>query len=75
MKRWIGLVAAGMLAAGSAASARDEAAKPAAPIKIGAIFAVTGPSAFLGGPEARTAQMMVEDINANHCNIRQGMMW
>ena len=64
MKRWIGLVAAGMLAAGSAASARDEAAKPAAPIKIGAIFAVTGPSAFLGGPEARTAQMMVEDINA-----------
>ncbi len=33
-------------------------------IKIGAIFAVTGPAAFLGAPEAKTLQMMVDDINA-----------
>jgi len=35
-----------------------------APIKIGAILAVTGPAANLGAPEARTAQMLVEAINA-----------
>lgn len=32
-------------------------------IKVGAIFAVTGPASFLGGPEARSAEMMVEKIN------------
>ncbi|WP_035272896.1 ABC transporter substrate-binding protein [Desulfogranum japonicum] len=32
-------------------------------IKIGAIFAETGGAAFLGGPEARTARMLVEQIN------------
>jgi branched-chain amino acid transport system substrate-binding protein len=34
-------------------------------IKVGAILAVTGPASFLGGPEARTLEMMVEEINAN----------
>ncbi|MCF6291454.1 MAG: ABC transporter substrate-binding protein [Desulfobacterales bacterium] len=34
-------------------------------IKIGAILAVTGGASFLGGPEARTLEMMVEEINAN----------
>jgi branched-chain amino acid transport system substrate-binding protein len=41
-------------------------AKPAAssePIKIGAIFAVTGPAANLGAPEAKTADMLVERLN------------
>jgi branched-chain amino acid transport system substrate-binding protein len=33
-------------------------------VKIGAILAVTGPAAFLGAPEAKTLEMMVEDINA-----------
>ena len=33
-------------------------------IKIGAIFAVTGPAAFLGAPEKKTAEMLVEEINA-----------
>jgi branched-chain amino acid transport system substrate-binding protein len=33
------------------------------PIKIGAIFAVTGPAAFLGAPEDRTVRMLVDDIN------------
>lgn len=35
----------------------------AATIKVGAIFAVTGPASFLGGPEARSAEMVVEKIN------------
>jgi branched-chain amino acid transport system substrate-binding protein len=35
----------------------------AAPIKIGALFAVTGPAAFLGEPERNSAQMVVEEIN------------
>ena len=30
---------------------------------MGAIFAVTGPASFLGGPEARSAEMVVEKIN------------
>ena len=34
-----------------------------APIKIGALFAVTGPASFLGAPEEKTAQMLVEKIN------------
>ncbi|MBU0481291.1 MAG: ABC transporter substrate-binding protein [Proteobacteria bacterium] len=33
-------------------------------IKIGAILAVTGPASFLGGPEARTIEMLAEEINA-----------
>ena len=33
-------------------------------IKVGAILAVTGPASFLGAPEARTLEMLVEDLNA-----------
>lgn len=33
-------------------------------IKVGAIFAVTGPASFLGAPEAKTAEMLLEQINA-----------
>lgn len=33
-------------------------------IKIGAILSVTGPASFLGAPEAKTLEMMVNDINA-----------
>jgi len=33
-------------------------------IKIGAILAVTGGASFLGGPEARTLEMLVEQVNA-----------
>lgn len=33
-------------------------------IKIGAILAVTGPASFLGAPEARTLEMLVQDQNA-----------
>lgn len=35
----------------------------ATPIKIGALFAVTGPAAFLGEPERNTAKMVVDEIN------------
>ncbi len=34
-------------------------------ITIGAIFAVTGPASFLGAPEAKTAQMMIDEINGS----------
>ncbi|MDK9708878.1 MAG: ABC transporter substrate-binding protein [Desulforhopalus sp.] len=33
-------------------------------IKLGALLAVTGPASFLGGPEARTLEMLVEQTNA-----------
>jgi branched-chain amino acid transport system substrate-binding protein len=32
-------------------------------IKVGAILAVTGPASFLGAPEAKTLEMLTEDIN------------
>ncbi len=34
-------------------------------IKIGAILAVTGGASFLGGPEARSLEMVIDEINAN----------
>lgn len=33
-------------------------------IKVGAILAVTGPASFLGSPEAKTIQMLADEINA-----------
>jgi branched-chain amino acid transport system substrate-binding protein len=32
-------------------------------IKVGAILAVTGPASFLGAPEARTLEMLTEELN------------
>jgi branched-chain amino acid transport system substrate-binding protein len=40
-----------------------EKAADVSPVKVGAIFAVTGPASFLGMPEAKTAEMLVEKIN------------
>ena len=40
-----------------------QAGREATPIKVGAIFAVTGGAANLGGPEAKTAEMFVENLN------------
>ena len=34
-------------------------------VKLGALFAVTGPASFLGMPEKNTLEMLVEEINAN----------
>lgn len=36
----------------------------APPLKIGALFAVTGPAAFLGEPERNSAKMVIDEINA-----------
>ena len=35
------------------------------PIRIGAFLSVTGPAAFLGDPEQKTLEMMIERINAD----------
>jgi branched-chain amino acid transport system substrate-binding protein len=35
----------------------------APPLKIGALFSITGPASFLGEPERNTAQMIVDEIN------------
>jgi len=39
-------------------------ARAAEPIKVGAILSVTGPASFLGAPEAKTIQMLADDLNA-----------
>jgi branched-chain amino acid transport system substrate-binding protein len=44
-----------------ASGAQSTTEKPT--IKVGAIFAVTGPAANLGAPEEKTAKMLVEKIN------------
>ncbi|MCB9959747.1 MAG: ABC transporter substrate-binding protein [Rhodospirillaceae bacterium] len=42
------------------------AASPAnAEIRIGSILSVTGPASFLGDPELKTLEMLVEELNAN----------
>jgi len=51
---------------------KKKAKQAAAPIKVGAIFAVTGGAANLGAPEARTAEAFVENLNkAGGINGRQ----
>lgn len=40
------------------------AALAAAPIKIGALFSVTGPASFLGEPEKNTLELLVKETNA-----------
>jgi len=39
-------------------------AMAAEPVRIGALFAVTGPAAFLGEPEKNTLEMLVKETNA-----------
>ncbi|PHP26660.1 ABC transporter substrate-binding protein [Limimaricola cinnabarinus] len=53
------------VAAGVSALALLTGAPALAEIKIGASLAVTGPAAFLGDPEAKTLEMLVEELNAN----------
>jgi branched-chain amino acid transport system substrate-binding protein len=50
--------AAAVLAAASHAGAQGKE-----PLRIGAILSVTGPASFLGAPEARTLEMLVQDLN------------
>jgi branched-chain amino acid transport system substrate-binding protein len=42
---------------------RATSAPAAEPIRIGAIFSVTGPASFLGEPERNTVKMLEEDLN------------
>lgn len=42
-------------------AALSETAKP--PLKIGGIFAITGPQSFLGDPEKKSMELAVEQIN------------
>ena len=63
------IVVAGMIwlagaMAWSPSSPAQAPAANAAPIKVGALFASTGGSSFLGLPEERTARMVVEKMNA-----------
>jgi branched-chain amino acid transport system substrate-binding protein len=55
---------AGLALAAVLSGCKDSTTGPA-PIKIGAIFSVTGPASFLGAPEEKTAQMLVDKINAD----------
>ena len=53
--------AAGIAACAAVGAIQAQAAEP---IRIGAIFSVTGPASFLGEPERNTAKMLEEDLNA-----------
>ncbi|HOC56016.1 MAG TPA: ABC transporter substrate-binding protein [Verrucomicrobiota bacterium] len=59
------LVMAGLCLLGTLLFTSSCAPPPSAePVKIGALFSVTGPASFLGAPEEKTVQMLVEQINA-----------
>ncbi len=55
----VGIVSSPLFAGGEAGEA---AAK--GPVKVGAILAVTGGASWLGAPEAKTLEMLVEETNA-----------
>ena len=54
------VLVAGFVLSSSGCKKSDEAP----PLKVGAIFAVTGGASFLGAPEAKTAEMFVDKINS-----------
>ena len=58
MRKCLGILSITMLLCSASA------ALAAAPIKIGALFAVTGPAAFLGEPEKNTLELLVKETNA-----------
>lgn len=62
-KTLLGVVGASLLG-GLSLPQTSFAADQSEPIKIGAIFSVTGPASFLGAPEEKTARMVVDQINA-----------
>jgi branched-chain amino acid transport system substrate-binding protein len=57
MRNIVLAVAASLLAWAAPARAADT-------VKVGAILAVTGPASFLGAPEAKTLEMLVQEANA-----------
>ncbi len=58
LKRLAALVVMGCGIVGSAMAAEGDGT-----VKVGAIFAITGPASYLGAPEAKTAEMLVEKMN------------
>jgi branched-chain amino acid transport system substrate-binding protein len=63
MGKWITKIVAILVLAFTICVSGVVKAADAPTIKVGAIFAVTGGAANLGGPEAKTAEMLVEKIN------------
>jgi branched-chain amino acid transport system substrate-binding protein len=64
MKRFTPLIPILCLAAAMVAGSLN-AAPGNPPVKIGAIFSITGPASFLGAPEEKTARMLIDKINAS----------
>lgn len=62
MKRLFSRIGAGV--GGSLLLALTACAAQSEVIKIGGLFSQTGPASFLGAPEARTARMLADQINA-----------
>ncbi len=60
-KSWVRAAAAGTAIALGVAAASAFAADPH---KIGAVFALTGGASFLGDPEAKAAQLAIDQVNA-----------
>ncbi|MCV2882753.1 ABC transporter substrate-binding protein [Actibacterium sp. XHP0104] len=58
MKSFTTTALATLIAVGAVSAAQAE-------IRIGVSVAATGPAAFLGDPEAKTIEMLVEELNAN----------
>ncbi len=50
--------------AAALAAALTSPARAADTIQVGALLSVTGPASFLGAPEARTLELLAEDLNA-----------
>ncbi len=66
MTRWKGWTIGLALVTGIMAlqmGAVAPAAEAAEAYKIGAVFSITGPASFLGEPEKKTAEMIVEEVN------------
>lgn len=67
MKLWkiCGLaILALLIAVGCGGGDKEDATSSQEPIKIGAVFSVTGGAAKLGGPEKNAALMIVDQVNA-----------
>ena len=56
MKSTLSIIAISALLGGTTAALAE--------VRIGATLAVTGPASFLGDPESKTLEMLVEQINA-----------
>ena len=62
MKKILYICMAALVALWGLSCAKKE--RNASVIKIGALFSITGPASFLGAPEAKTARMVVDELNA-----------